>query len=79
MAQLTPLWTAEPVTDKETIRSLLAERGIDYAYWALPDRVTALASQDRMSDDDKAEVLGHFQERLESCLLYTSPSPRDRG
>ena len=65
MAHLTPLWTADPVSDPASIRSLLAERGIQYDRWDLPERVTSLASQSRLTDEDKTEVLSHFQSRLE--------------
>ena len=35
-------------------------------------------SVDKVTGSD-AEVIARFQERLRACLLYTSPSPRDRS
>jgi len=64
MATLTPLYTESPTSDPTTIKALLAARGIEFETWALPARAEALAAQSRLSDDEKAELLALFQDKL---------------
>ena len=65
MATLTPLWTQQPTQDVEQITSFLAEEGIDFAQWQLPEEVSTIASQDHLSDGDKARLLAIFQSEIE--------------
>ena len=48
---------------------------------SIPSEI-ALVSEDVALRDELlsgAQSMGDSQPRLETCLLYTSPSPRDRG
>ena len=66
MAMLTPLWTQNPTNDPSKIAPFLAEEGIDFAQWALPPEVASLASQNRLSDQDKQRLLDIFQTEIEA-------------
>jgi 1,2-dihydroxy-3-keto-5-methylthiopentene dioxygenase len=70
MAELTPLWTGNPTTDKDAITAFLVERGIAYERWDVPSDVTALAAQGRLSDDDKGSVLGRFRGHLDRLATH---------
>ncbi len=64
MAKLTPLWTQEPTTDPAEIGPFLATEGIEYAEWKLPEEVSSLASQNRLSDAEKNRLLDIFQSEI---------------
>jgi len=64
MAKLTPLWTQNETTDPKEIGPFLAEEGIDFALWELPEEVVALAAKSRLSDEEKARLLEIFQGKI---------------
>ena len=52
---------------------------VDYIMFeCLAERTIALAQKDRAADPQKG-YNRLLEYRMERCLLYTSPSPRDRG
>ena len=65
MAELTPLWTRNPTRDADQIAAFLAEHDIDYECWELPENVAKIAAKNRLSDDEKAEVLETFRAHLD--------------
>lgn len=64
MATLTPLWTATPETDDAAISAFLADRGVTFERWALPDEAVVLGMKARLDDADKARLLALFSEKL---------------
>ena len=49
----------------------------------IKDKMYYIRGQYVMIDSDLAKIYGYttkaFNQQVQSCLLYTSPSPRDRG
>jgi 1,2-dihydroxy-3-keto-5-methylthiopentene dioxygenase len=64
MATVTPLWTAQPLTDDDAITAFLAARGVSFERWAMPEEAVAIAARDRLSDADKARLLELFADKL---------------
>lgn len=64
MATLTPLWTASDLNAPADISRFLAQEGIDYDVWTLPEEVLRLAAQNRLSDADKSRLLTLFQSEV---------------
>ena len=64
MAHLTPLWTLSPIADPDAIRAFLGARNIAFEAWPLPPAAAALAQRDRLDDQQKAELITLFQDRL---------------
>ena len=65
-------WTRRPVGDVATARKLAAQLKLplfDAAVQGYPQR---------MRDYEEVRIKRERRERAERCLLYTSPSPRDR-
>jgi 1,2-dihydroxy-3-keto-5-methylthiopentene dioxygenase len=65
LAHLTPLWTQDATGDPHEIAGFLAERDIVYERWELPERVTLLAAQSRLTDAEKEELLSAFRGHLD--------------
>ena len=64
MARLTPLWTAQPLTDDAAIADFLGARGVAFERWELPAHVSAIAAQDTVTDADKQALLDAFSAKL---------------
>lgn len=65
MARVTPLWTAGELTDPAAIRGFLSERGIDFAFWEMPDEARALGASPRLDDAGKSRLLALFRDHLD--------------
>lgn len=64
MARFTPLWTGDEETDPTVISALLAERGIHFERWEMPDEAVTLAGRPRLDDASKARLLELFRDHL---------------
>lgn len=64
MATLTPLWTATQETDDTAISRFLAERGVHFERWAMPEEAVSLGMKARLDDADKARLLALFSDKL---------------
>lgn len=64
MATLTPLWTDTVRTDDAAITAFLAERGVTFERWAMPEEAMALGAKARLDDADKARLLALFSDKL---------------
>ena len=61
----------------ERIYEQLAIMG-EFAEWFDPEDVLEVISLDEISEEEYDEFVD-YSDGIESCLLYTSPSPRDRS
>ena len=69
---------AEEKAQTQTQEDLLPEETLYEKF--IPNKDTALFKTWHSSSwEDKLRMLDKFQDKRCSCLLYTSPSPRDRG
>ena len=67
-------WRALSESSVETLKGILDEAGPRYR---IHDPGT-WAEQAKMAHEGKWDELSAWQDDLKGCLLYTSPSPRDR-
>ena len=63
----------------QSVGHLLALRAADKARADLATERAAAAAAAAETSERYRKLEGTYRENLDSCLLYTSPSPRDRG
>ena len=61
------------ISKPEEIREFLSDYGIQFEQWDVAGRLTEDATDEQILAEYAPEI-----QRLKDCLLYTSPSPRDR-
>ena len=66
MARLEPLWTRPPLTDPDAIAAFLAERGVHFERWPVPDAIHALASRPSLDAAEREALLDAFRPSLEA-------------
>ena len=64
MAELTPLWTGETLTEPDKVEAFLRARGITFSTWELSLEAQELAALPTLNDSQKARLISLFATRL---------------